>query len=254
VFDLQPAILPDMVFDPFGTAGDVVAKGFTPNSGGTATGYVGFEYLDPHGGDPDDGYDGLGIDFADFDPAETFTFSIDVDPTSIKGVEAPGPNDSGSVSGLELVGSTVTITFSNGAVRTGHLFSDASNAGAFAVVADALPGAPQLAMPGVAGTTTSTANQTLQVTGPAGATVKILQVDSGLYVASGVSFSDPLYSNSIVSQTVATVTLNGSGTASVPVTLRNLNGTAGINHFIAVIDNTGTFGATSQPLTVKYIT
>jgi hypothetical protein len=34
--DLRPAIIPDMVFDPFGTAGDPVAKGFTVNSGGAA--------------------------------------------------------------------------------------------------------------------------------------------------------------------------------------------------------------------------
>ena len=31
-FDLSTALLPDVVFDPFGTAGDTVAKGFTPDS------------------------------------------------------------------------------------------------------------------------------------------------------------------------------------------------------------------------------
>jgi large repetitive protein len=107
-------------------------------------------------------------------------------------------------------------------------------------------------MPGVAGGITSTASQTLQVSGPAGATVKILHVDSGLFVAPDATFPDPLYSNSIVSQLVLTTTLGANGTASVPVTLRNLNGTAGINHFMAVVEVAGTAGVTSQKVTVKY--
>jgi hypothetical protein len=62
-----------------------------------------------------------------------------------------------------------------------------------------------------------------------------------------------LYSNSVVSRRVAITTLNTSGKKSLAVTLRNLNGTAGINHFVAVVESAdGGTGMTSQPVTVRY--
>ncbi|MEL6166425.1 MAG: hypothetical protein AAFR37_22675 [Cyanobacteria bacterium J06628_3] len=104
--DLSTSIFPDLVFDPNGVAGDPVGKGFTPDKLG-GTGLVKGNFIKLH----DDGYDALEIYFDDFDPGETFTFSADVDPTSVRGLPQPGPQDSGSVSGLELIGSEVTVTF-----------------------------------------------------------------------------------------------------------------------------------------------
>ena len=88
LIEVGGALLPDAVFDPSGTAGDTTAKGFTVDSAGN-TGQSGHAFLQPHNGtNGQDGYNALRIDFTDFDPGETFTFSVDMDPTSIKGVGA----------------------------------------------------------------------------------------------------------------------------------------------------------------------
>src|SRR5690606_27782890 len=114
-FDLSTGILPDMVFDPTGTGGDATAKCLTANSGAAAVGYIvpanpcASPFSQPRQG----GYDVMSLSFNDFAPGETFTFSVDIDPNSIQGV--PGAGNAGSVSGYELIGSTVTVTFSNGA-------------------------------------------------------------------------------------------------------------------------------------------
>ncbi|MBD0360562.1 MAG: hypothetical protein ICV56_07625, partial [Nitrososphaeraceae archaeon] len=44
VIDLSTSILPDLVFDPSGTAGDLVAKNFTVDSEG-GTGFAAFKFL-----------------------------------------------------------------------------------------------------------------------------------------------------------------------------------------------------------------
>ena len=122
LIEVGGALLPDAVFDPNGTAGDTTAKGFTVDSAGNA-GQSGHAFLQPHNGtNGQDGYNALRIDFTDFDPGETFTFSVDMDPTSIKGVGAPGPNESGSVSGLELSGQKVTMDFDDGSTESGRSF------------------------------------------------------------------------------------------------------------------------------------
>ena len=115
--DLRSAIFPDMVYDPFGAAGDPVGKPLIiDNEGGT--GFSSFNYLLPHDG----GFDALEMFFTDFEPGETVTFSIDNDPTSIRGLPAPGPNESGSISGIELVGATLTVDFNDSTSLTGEYY------------------------------------------------------------------------------------------------------------------------------------
>ena len=87
-FDLSTALLPDLVFDPAdGTpAGELVAKDFTADSGSAVTGLQSHSFSSEN----DDGYYGLEIVFGTFDPnanpsGTDFTFSIDIDPTSIQG-------------------------------------------------------------------------------------------------------------------------------------------------------------------------
>ena len=89
------------VFDPFGQAGDAVAKSYTLDGGLKQASYV---FEQPHDG----GFDVLVVRYNGFDPGDFSAFSLDIDPTSIKGGSAPGPAESGSVGGLELVGATVT--------------------------------------------------------------------------------------------------------------------------------------------------
>ena len=128
-FDLRTSLLPDMVFDPNGDAGDALGKCFTPDTGAAATGLLtpgsapdscSVPYSSPHNGDVGQGFDVLTLEFGDFDPGETFGFSADVDPTSIK--DGTGTNQAGNVSGLELSGATVTLAFSDGTVLVGKPF------------------------------------------------------------------------------------------------------------------------------------
>ncbi|MEZ4826700.1 MAG: hypothetical protein R3C61_10470 [Bacteroidia bacterium] len=119
VIDLSTGMLQDMVFDPNGTAGDNFAKTFTPDAGAATTGYSSFNFISPH----DNGYDAVEIFFTHFDPGETFTFSADIDPTTIQGTITPGPNNSSYVSGLELTGASVTVYYSGCAEHTTQIFA-----------------------------------------------------------------------------------------------------------------------------------
>jgi hypothetical protein len=163
-FDLSRALLADLVFDPHGTAGDTAAKDFTPNSGTAAAGFTGHAFGSPlHSG-----YQSLDIAFNDFDPGETFTFSADIDPSSIRGAADPGPEASGSISGFELIGSTVTITFSDGTTLTTDLYRKGTSlTGSTATVKAGAPAAPTLQVLnlGATPTTTSAAPQTLRIFG-----------------------------------------------------------------------------------------
>ena len=76
---------------------------------------------------PGNGWDGMTLDFTDFGLGESIVFGVDVDPTTIQGV--PGAGGAGAVSGLELTGSSVTVTFSDGQVLTSQIFGDGSDGG-----------------------------------------------------------------------------------------------------------------------------
>ncbi len=49
-------------------------------------------------------------DANDFEPGATASFSVDIDPTSIKG--SLGSKPAGPISGAEISGATVSVTFS----------------------------------------------------------------------------------------------------------------------------------------------
>jgi hypothetical protein len=236
--DLAGAIFPDTVFDPFGVAGDPVGKEFTPNSGAAATGVAGFRYLGPH----DDGFDILEIDFNDFNPGELLTFSIDIDPTSIRGAAQPGPADSGSVSGFELTGAVVEIVFSDGVVLNSSLFRTPSSATASQnTVSAATPPAPTLQVLGQAGlpATVAVPNHTVRVSGPVGSAVRLLVVEGGLYLAGvpGGGFDiDPYEANKAIAVNEYQATVGGGGFVDVPVVLTRNGGEGGYNYLAAAFE------------------
>ncbi|CUH42207.1 Ig-like domain-containing protein [Ruegeria atlantica] len=188
-FDVTNGILPDAVFDPFGVAGDTVFKGLTIDStGGTgvdtmpdASNYVGI------GGTS--GYEGLIVTFdpalnGGFEPGETVTFSIDMDPNSIAGAGKTlldaGASlgwDTGGISGAELIGATVTVTYSDGSTSTGNLISAGNDAGSYTVSSQATPGlAPTLTVNGLdeGGTGTyDSSGPTVVLNGPAGSVARV---------------------------------------------------------------------------------
>ena len=259
------AILPDMVLDPEGTAGDKAGEGFdVARPGGTGT--ITTEFRDPHNGDADDGYDTQYLAFTDFDPDETVAYSVDLDPNSIKGAQAPGPSSSGAVSGLELSGSTVTVTFENGETHTGFLFGDGSQGGSQAFVGDDVPAAPALDVPGVAlapttlseahsAATVGDAGQTVEISGSPGAEVRLLRVEGALFtdgVPNGGYDIEAYEANSAVVVDEQRATIGPDGTAAIDVTLTDTAQTGGRNYFVAVVERNGETGRTSNVVVLEY--
>ncbi|MBV0924113.1 choice-of-anchor D domain-containing protein [Halomicroarcula limicola] len=266
-YDLSSAAFPDVVFDPQGTAGDSGAKGFTPDSGASAVSPSG-SFAAPHNGqNGDDGYDELTVDFGDFEGDESFAFSTDIDPTSIK--DASGTGAAGSVSGLELSGATVTVEYADGTTQTTNLFGDGSSGGSQAAAKADVPAAPTTGAEGVtldssaldsqhSAATVSSADQTVTVSGPAGATVQLLHVEGQLELANQADGYDleAYEANTAENVGYQTVQLDSNGQATVDVTLTNTSGSGvegGFNYFVAAVeDGSGDTGATSNVVVMKY--
>ncbi|WP_251343663.1 PKD domain-containing protein [Haloplanus halophilus] len=270
--DHDAALLPDLVLDPNGTAGDVAGEGFDVYDGvggSTTTGFA--EYH--NGADPDDGWDVQQLEFTDFGAGETLQYTVDMDPNSIKGASAPGPATTGGVSGLELSGTEVTVEYANGATQTTHLFSDGSVAGGQAVADATVAPAPSIdaanvtlgaagGAPTYSGAVVTDDQQTITVTGQPGETVHLLHTEAALYVQgnglSGGYDVDTLEANKVVGaedaySTAYTATIGGDGTAEIPVTLLNSSAEGGYNYFMAVADDgEGDTGLTSDVVVLKY--
>jgi Malectin domain/Transmembrane protein 131-like N-terminal len=249
--DLPTSLLPDLVFDPNGTAGDTVSKGFTVDAD-PGVGTIGHQFTGSHDG----GYDALDATFTDFGPGETLTFSVDVDPTSIKGSAQPGPGESGSVSGLELTGAAVTVTYEDGTSQSGRLFRSPGSLGQSQARLDGVA-RPATGMAVVGLTTPATVTQPAQVvrvTGPAGASVRLLAAEGALFTAglAGGGFDlDPYEANSVVAVSEHATTIGTGGTVDVPVTLTSTVAGGGNNRFVAVIDAQGGTGPTSPVAVVQ---
>lgn len=250
--DLRTALLPDLVFDPTGNAGDGNGVCFTANSGAAATGLITNgagtgpgSCVNPFSVAHNGGYDVITINFSDFNGLEELTFQVDVDPNSIQGNSGAGsPAD---VSGFELTGATVTVSFGNGAVYSSRLFDAVGKGASNVAVAENTIPAPSLSMASVPviPATLNNSAQTIVVTGTPGAFVKLIQVDSRLYIANGqppFGVADPTYyANEVVNgRTVYTAQIGVGGTVNIPVTLlQTLGGggstNGGINSFVAVV-------------------
>ncbi|MEM6891353.1 MAG: Ig-like domain-containing protein, partial [Pseudomonadota bacterium] len=132
VIDVSGALFPDMVFDPFGEAGDTTTKALTIDTNG-GTGVVTPSAASYIGAGGIDGFTGIVLTFDPstnngFEPGETLGFSVDMDPNSIAGAQkdtldnGSSPSwDVGGVNGAELIGSTFTVTFSDGTTASGQL-------------------------------------------------------------------------------------------------------------------------------------
>jgi VCBS repeat-containing protein len=130
--DVTDAFYPDTVFDPFGLAGDTVSKALTINTDG-GTGVVTPDSSSYIGVGGAAGFEGIQLLFDEsvnggFNPGETIGFSVDMDPNSVAGTNkadldgGSSPSwDVGGVSGAELIGSTFTVTFTDGTTATGQL-------------------------------------------------------------------------------------------------------------------------------------
>lgn len=256
--DLSTAIFPAMVFDPFGTGGDTVAKDLSVDLK-VGLNLNGHRYENPNGG----GFDVLILEFGGFDPGDQFEFSVDVDPTSIKGSGAPGPGESGSVGGLELVGATVTVTFDTGEILINQVWRMAdrgpqgpNHSGAVAVLRGGLPPRPQIEIAGIVPPAiVGNPGQTVRVTGPAGQPVTVLVVEGGLFVEGlpGGGFNvQPFDANNALVAREYDGVVGPDGWVDIPVSLSRTMPEGGINHISAAFDNYyGVKGLVAAPLVLE---
>jgi hypothetical protein len=208
LIDATGALYPDVVFDADGSGGDEVFKTWQVNSSGS-TGVIApsnyqHYWFPVH--DPDDlhplfdsvGDSGKGsaggfraaalkfspISSSGFNPGETVGFSGDMDSNSIAGFKKTTVDansvpswDAGGVSGAEMIGSTITLLFTDGTIATGQLVSDGSQGGAHALVTQApSAGTATLTVNGVASGSLGSYGGTVPqvvVEGPAGATIRV---------------------------------------------------------------------------------
>lgn len=252
--DLTTAVFLDMVFDPYGAAGDTVAKDVVVDLR-EGLGFDGHSYDGTHGG----GFDQLTLRFGNFDRGDRFAFSVDVDPTSITGVGAPGPYQTGSVGGLELVGATITATFDSGEVITNQVWRMAApgdHSGAVAVLRPGLPPRPVLEVVGVGvPAAVGAAVQTVRVSGPVGRPVVVLVVEGGLFldgVPGGGVEIDPFESNTALNTREYAAVIGPSGSVDVAVTLRKSLPEGGINLITAAFDDHyGVKGLVAEPAVLE---
>ena len=265
--DLSTAMLPDIVFDPAGTAGDTDGKAFQLDSfNGTGT-PVG-SFLSPHDGvGSTDGYDLLHIECGpgtEFGPGNLLTFSADIDPTSVKGVAGPGPFHAASVSGLELIGATITVTFDDGTVRkmrNGGLTGSANtNKTSVSQLGSGSLPTPGLTVPGKDSPFITSTQPTARIAGPAGTQVVLwtfhsaLHLDDGVLAVPGGGYDlDPFESNCVVAYGFTNAVVGANGFVDVPLSLTHTEELGGINLVSAVfVDGSGNRSASSDILTIDY--
>ncbi|MFC5136486.1 malectin domain-containing carbohydrate-binding protein [Halorubrum glutamatedens] len=275
-FDLSSGAMPDMVWDPDGTAGDQAAKGLVIDSeSGDGVGVVSTAdddvFSQPHNGvNGSDGYDVLTVEFTDFGPGESVSFSADNDPTSIKDASISS-QEAGPVSGLELARSTVSAEYADGSVQETQLFGDGSAGGAQATLDDSVASAPSIGVQAVdlddgalrdhhSAATVSEADQTVIVTGEPDETVTLLHFEAELELDDVPEYDGtPGYdieayeANKIENVDYQTVTLDSNGEAEVPVTLLNTTDVGGYNHLVATHGEPGSdTGLDSNVVVLKY--
>ncbi|MEO0579186.1 MAG: malectin domain-containing carbohydrate-binding protein, partial [Pseudomonadota bacterium] len=256
VFDLSTAIYPNMVFDPNGTAGDVTAKCLIVEFGDP----VGFNVpadncVDPFAGPRGNGgFDRMSVTFSEmtengFEANEQIVFQVDVDPTSIEG--AAGAGGAGSVSGLELAGSIVTVVFDDGTLLTEELFQDSVTPSAgeslntLAVPPTVVP--PTLEFVGLVTPTPSPGGfldatvgsftQTVRITAPGDSDVRLLVIESDVEPSS-LTLTDPFEANTSQNITDYTASVGtGASFVDIPITLTDISdgGSDPDIHYIAAV-------------------
>jgi glucose/arabinose dehydrogenase len=244
VIDLSSAILPDILFDPDAVAGDSAGKTLTSDSDASLVGLGEHTYAQPQG----EGYRQVKVDFEHFQPDESWQFSVDIDPSSIKGSPPPGPKDSGSINGLEMSGARITVYFSDGTIKSNDLFATTqTQTDSETHIRAQQPSRPSIQVLGVQTPgAVSKSGQTVRITGLPGYEARLLVAEGALHLdglAGGGFELDPYEANTILSVVEHRATIGANGIVDIPITLRKTHADGGINHLSATLidanDDTG---------------
>jgi hypothetical protein len=231
--DLASTLLPGMVFDPNGTAGDASGKTFTLDAGAATTGWQNFIFGNALNG----GFTSLQLSFSDFAPGEVFTFSADTDPT-LNG-DAPAGSAT-TVTGAELTGALITVHFSDGTSTVSQLApASGGSAAAFSETRNGAPAAPSLSILGAGNlpNVVAPAQQNIRVTGPIGAHVVLQQIEASLETLNGAKWPEFLAGNSFISQGDQDIIIGATGFVDVPISLLRSALNGGINYVVASIED-----------------
>ncbi|RYD63501.1 MAG: hypothetical protein EOP83_12015, partial [Verrucomicrobiaceae bacterium] len=236
-----------------------------PAPTGTATHTFGA----PHNGvDGGDGYSLITVNCSglDFVSGSLLKFSSDIDPLSIKmtptPVMGPGPFESGSISGMEIIGSTVTVTFDDGTVRKSRLAglpgTSNANKGSMSILATSQLPTPAISVAGHASPFTTTTQPTVRIVGTPGAIAKVgvfrsaLRLDDGTLTVPGYQI-DPFETNRVEAFDFSDTIIGANGYVDLPLSLNYDEVLGGIHMVTAfVADGSGNRSATSNVLTIEY--
>ena len=267
-----PAMFPDLVFDPAGTGGDTQGKDLTLDS---AAGTVAFAAPPAYGTPVGGGFASVTATFpvdvmpndapGDFDAGAVARFSFDVDPTSIQGTPPDPVPAAAPVSGAELHGATVAVTFSDGTTLTGDLAltPGTENSSRLGLAPGAALAEPALARAGgrSAPAVTFDPSQEIVVSGPPGATGVLVVAEGHLNVVdapAGGFDLEPFEANTAASIAEVPFTIGPGGTASVVVALTDTPGQlpllpleGGINSVTAYTIDGARTGPVSDPLVLR---
>ncbi|WP_270933762.1 beta strand repeat-containing protein [Falsiroseomonas oryzae] len=239
--DISTALFAGLVFDTAtdGSSGNDLGKPFTVdlNQGGiTAASTVTKPY---------DGELGqlLTLSLGSFDAGDKLAFSVDVDPSRLT-TSDPSAGPQGKMSGLELTGSVVTVTYANGTTQTGEVFGDGTVGGSVLFLAGTLPPAPTVTVQGTSGGTGTLTDNDATITisgGPANGKVRLELVRAvyDLFEPAQGAFE----ANRATNVNYVDVILGANGTATLSVDL-TFGGAAaaegGVFHIVgAVVDAQG---------------
>ena len=178
--------------------------------------------------------------FTDFAPAEEFKFSVDLDPTAIKGTTwdrvatAPDRSPASSQRGDRHGGLSTTARRSRAqcphSVVAGGIEELDQGVGA--------GGTGDLRRRNHGTRRGPTAAQTIRVSGPANAAVRLLRVDGDMDLNGGAGFDvDPFEASTAVAVGETSAVIGAGGFVDMPVTLTQ-TADDGFNYFMAAIVST----------------
>ena len=252
--DLSTAVLPEMVFDPEGLAGDTAGKDFTPDSGAHRVGLQNHKFFKSR----NNGFNSLEIDFNDFGAGELFTFSVDVAPTNIRGPSNSPKHDPQNVSGLELLGSTIVAEFDDGSKHKAGLFISPGSVSASENKIGGIPEIkPSIEVLGISSfpTVVSDSNQVVRIRGPEFAEVTLVILEAGGFNRGQGLGQGSFKANSIISVAEHHATIGGEGFIDLSVTLLRSDPKGGINYMAAAAKETGAnaFSESSSVIVLKLL-